>query len=90
MAMRFTTRNLIGLVVALGAVSACTDRAAKLRADIGKTACHATTREPIGTIVEVERDPSGRTSAIAYVVERDGDRRRVPPSLVQATVGACQ
>lgn len=88
--MRFTTRNLIGLVVVLGVFSACTDEEAKLRADIGKTACQATTKQPLGTIVAVERDPSGQTSAVAYVVERDGQRRRVPPSTVQASAGACQ
>ncbi|GMV23232.1 MAG: hypothetical protein AMXMBFR57_31810 [Acidimicrobiia bacterium] len=82
---------LIGLAVAVCFVSgACTDQEAKLRADIGKTACQVATKQPMGTIVAVERDESGQTSAIAYVVERDGQRRRVPPSMVQAVTGACQ
>jgi hypothetical protein len=77
-------------VAVLLVAAACTSQEAKLRANIGKTACQVTTNQPVGTIVAVERDESGQTSALAYVVERDGQRRRVPPSMVQATTGACQ
>lgn len=81
----------MGTVMAVLLVAgACTDQESKLRADIGKTACQATTKQSVGTIVAVERDESGQTSALAYVVERDGQRRRVPPSTIHATTGACQ
>jgi hypothetical protein len=81
----------MGLAVAVLFVAAgCANQEAKLRANIGKTACLATTKRPVGTIVAVERDESGQTSALAYVIERDGQRRRVPPSTIQATTGACQ
>ena len=85
------TAWLMGLTLAVCfVVGGCTDQEAKLRADIGKTACQVATKQPMGTIVAVERDESGQTSAIAYVVERAGQRRRVPPSKVQAVTGACQ
>jgi hypothetical protein len=85
------TAWLVGSSVAVLLVAgACTNQEAEMRANIGKTACQATTKQSVGTIVAVERDESGQTSALAYVVERDGQRRRVPPSTIQATTGACQ
>jgi hypothetical protein len=82
-------RHALSAIVILAAAmaAACTDREAELRGHIGQTACQAATNAPLGTIVDVDRNPSG--PGIAYVLERDGKRFKFPPSMVTPTPGEC-